>query len=112
MFPKVIAVRYIGGYRLEITFSDGTKGISDWSTKLARAKTGGIFEPLKNPAYFAKVELWEGTIRWPNGADICPEVLYERVTGKAPQEIGSSAPQAMPVVEMIEQLAADEFMAR
>ncbi len=105
MFPRVVAVRYLGDYKLEITFSDGMKGISDWSARLARAKAGGVFAPLKNREYFAKVELWEGTIRWPNGADICPEVLYERVTGKTPQELGSSAPQPMPVAEMIEQLA-------
>jgi hypothetical protein len=105
MFPRVIAVGYIGGYKLEITFSDGVKGISDWSARLARAKTGGVFAPLKNPAYFAKVELWEGTIRWPNGADICPDVLYEQVSGKAPQQTEPPAPQQMFVEELLEQLA-------
>jgi len=105
MFPRVVAVRYIGGYKLEITFSDGVKGISDWSARLARAKTEGIFAPLKNSAYFAKVELWEGTIRWPNGADICPDVLYEQVSGKALQQIESSAPQQMLAEKMMGQLA-------
>jgi hypothetical protein len=105
MFPKVVAVRYIGGYKLEITFSDGVKGISDWNARLARAKSKGVFAPLKNPEYFAKVEQWEGTIRWPNGADICPDVLYEQVSGKAPQEIESAAPQQMLAAEMMEQRA-------
>jgi len=105
MFPRVIAIRYIGGYKLEITFSDGVKGIADWSARLARAKTGGVFVSLKNSAYFAKVELWEGTIRWPNGADICPDVLYEQVAGKAIQPTESPAPLQMPAEEMMEQLA-------
>jgi len=97
MFPKVIHVQYLGDYKLEIIFSDGTKGVSDWSTRLARAKAGGIFSPLKNTSYFAKVELWEGTIRWPNGADICPELLYEQVAKKASSQPQSAVPFQMPV---------------
>ena len=84
MIPRVTAVRYLGEYKLEITFSDGVKGISNWGKRFAKAKPNGVFEPLKNPEYFAKVELWEGTIRWPNGADICPDVLYAELTGKLP----------------------------
>ncbi len=104
-FFGIVAVQYLGDYKLEITFSDGMKGIYDWGPRLTRAKAGGVFEPLKNPEYFAKVELWEGTIRWPNGADICPDVLYERVNGKAHQQTESSAQQRMPVEEMMEQLS-------
>lgn len=102
MFPKVIAVRYLSDYKLEITFSDGEKGIVDWSEKLAKAKRGGIFEPLKAPDYFAQVELREGTIRWPNGADVCPDMLYERISRKAPQSFSSSS---IPVNDLVEQIS-------
>ncbi|NUM75325.1 DUF2442 domain-containing protein [candidate division KSB1 bacterium] len=80
MLPKVIHVRHVGGYKLELSFSDGLKGMLDWGPRLRRAKAGGIFEPLQHPEYFAQVELWEGTIRWPNGADVCPEMLYEEIS--------------------------------
>ena len=83
MFPRVVSVRYLSDYKLEVTFSDGFRGISDWSAKLLSAKPGGVFEPLRAHEYFAQVEAWEGTIRWPNGADICPDVLYAEVSGKA-----------------------------
>lgn len=102
MFPKVIAVRYLGGYKLEITFSDGKQGIVDWSEKLAKAKRGGIFEPLQDPDYFARVELWEGTIRWPNGADVCPEILYERINENTHQTFNSSS---MSVLDLVEQIS-------
>jgi hypothetical protein len=44
-----------------------------------------VFEPLADPAYFARVRLEPGaeTISWPNGADIAPETLYERAIGYA-----------------------------
>ncbi|MFM7192421.1 MAG: DUF2442 domain-containing protein [Microcystaceae cyanobacterium] len=41
-------------------------------------KFTGVFEPLKNPEYFAQVKVNPelGTIQWPNGADLDPDVLY------------------------------------
>ncbi|MCI0698730.1 DUF2442 domain-containing protein [candidate division KSB1 bacterium] len=77
----------------------------DWSEKLAKARRGGIFEPLKDPDYFSRVELWEGTIRWPNGADVCPDVLYERVSGKSLQPFESFGSQQMPVDELVEEIS-------
>jgi hypothetical protein len=41
---------------------------------------GSIFEPLKDPSYFRKVRVDgdAGTVVWPNGADLDPDVLYSR----------------------------------
>jgi hypothetical protein len=43
----------------------------------------GVFEPLSDPACFAQVRVDRelGTIAWPNGADLDPDVLYSQVTG-------------------------------
>lgn len=40
----------------------------------------GVFTPLHDPGYFAQVRVDPevGAISWPNGADLAPEVLYER----------------------------------
>lgn len=72
-------------FRLELGFEDGTAGVLD----LAPWITGrdGMLEPLQDPAFFAQVRVDHeaGTICWPNGADIDPDVLYEAVhamTGK------------------------------
>lgn len=49
----------------------------------------GVFEPLADPHEFAKVRVDPelGTIAWPNGADLDPDVLYAEVTGQ-PIDLG------------------------
>ena len=37
----------------------------------------GIFAALRDPSLFRSVRVSFDTIEWANGADICPEVLYE-----------------------------------
>jgi hypothetical protein len=53
------------------------------TVRKARSISLRSFEPLRDPAYFARVRLEEelGTIVWPNGADLCPDVLRQRLTG-------------------------------
>jgi hypothetical protein len=42
---------------------------------------GEVFEPLKDPALFRRFTVHPEfhTLCWPNGADIAPEFLYEKV---------------------------------
>ena len=67
-------VDVVGDYRLRVAFDDGTHGEIDASGWEWR----GVFEPLRDPEFFAKVELDSelGTICWPNGADVAPETLH------------------------------------
>jgi hypothetical protein len=83
MHPDVTAVRYLHDYQLELTFADGVSGVVDFSVWVVGQ--GGVFAPLEDKQYFAKVSVNNdlGTITWPNDTDIDPEVLYSRVTGKA-----------------------------
>lgn len=70
----VTDVEVIGKHRLRLTFEDGTVGDIDFSEREWR----GVFEPLRDPAYFARVTVdpEAGTITWPNGVDMAPEPLY------------------------------------
>jgi hypothetical protein len=85
---SVLRVKCLTGYRMSVEFSDGLVAEIDWSDRLGRAIPGGIFEPLKDRELFACVELWPEarTIRWPNGADICPDSLYSWAKEKSLQE--------------------------
>ena len=73
----ITAVEVISDYRLRLTFEDGTVGDVDFAGREWR----GVFEPLQDPAYFARVEVdpESGTIAWPDGADMAPEPLYDEV---------------------------------
>lgn len=72
--PAVVRAEYRGGFKIRLVFNDGVDGTIDFSDWLS----GPVFEPLKNPAYFARFFVEGGTVAWPNGADIAPETLHER----------------------------------
>jgi hypothetical protein len=73
---RVVKVRALPGFRLEVEFEDGLHGILDYSQRLL----GPVFEPLRDPARFAEVGLDEdGVVCWPNGVDLAPDAMYERL---------------------------------
>jgi hypothetical protein len=76
------SLKYLDDYRLELTFEDSTVKTIDLKDEIY----GEIFEPLKDINYFKQVYVNNdmGTVSWPNGADFCPDFLYEKSvsTGK------------------------------
>jgi hypothetical protein len=74
---EVVSVRPMGGFRLRIAFSDGSTGVHDFSSTAAR--NGEMVRPLKDPAFFAKVFVELGALTWPNGFDLDPIALHDRM---------------------------------
>ncbi len=62
-------VKALDGYRLEIVFDDDTMGVVDLSDFV---QLGPVTEPLRDPAFFARVFIEMGVPTWPNGCDIDP----------------------------------------
>jgi hypothetical protein len=91
MFPvlkDIVHVKPLKNLHLHLEFEDGVKGEVD-VRKLIKFK--GVFKLLKDVTLFAKVKVnpeW-GTIFWPNGADLDPDVLYSMVTGEKIPEVTS-----------------------
>lgn len=81
MYYDVVGVRYIEGYKLEVVFENGKRGIVDLQSYV---KGGGIFSRFSDKEYFRQVcvnkEL--GVLCWPDGLDIAPETLYSKATGE------------------------------
>ncbi|NQS99256.1 MAG: DUF2442 domain-containing protein [candidate division Zixibacteria bacterium] len=77
----IVKVHPLKKFRLKITFEDGVEGIVDIGKNVT---FDGVFEPLKDEAFFRRVEVNPdtGTIEWPNGADLDPVVLYAQITKK------------------------------
>ena len=84
----VSAVEVVGDFRLRLTFEDGTVGEVDFAERVWR----GVFEPLGDPAYSARVRVdpESGTIAWPNGVDMAPEPLYEQARRNPVDHVSSA----------------------
>jgi len=69
-------------YAVHVRFEDGTTADVDFSYLL---DYGGVFEPPRDPAYFAQLraDAEAGTIVWPNEADIATETLYAHAQQRA-----------------------------
>jgi hypothetical protein len=91
MFPRVRGVRHVRDYELEMTFSDGTVAKLDFRRRVVAR--GGVFAPLENIDFFKQVSVDReaGTLVWPNGVDLCPDVLYAEATGRSINELGTKA---------------------
>ncbi len=82
MLAAITEARSLGGHRLFLRFDDGTEGIVDLASVV---RFEGVFAALRDPAYVAQVTVNRelGTVVWPNGADLCPDVLHARICGAA-----------------------------
>ena len=80
MFKDIVEVRPLGGYRVYLRFEDGVEGELDLGETI---EFKGIFAPLRDEAEFARIRVHSelGTVVWPNGADLDPDVLHSLITG-------------------------------
>jgi hypothetical protein len=75
--------------KLIVEFSDGVRAELDLASRLF----GPVFEPLRNPSFFAQVTLDAfGAPCWPNGADLAPDALYRLACASDRDELRHSDP--------------------
>lgn len=81
MLKDIVEARPLEEYKLFLRFEDGVEGVVDVA-KLVRFT--GVFESLRERSTFVQVSVNHelGTVCWPGGADLDPDVLYALVTGR------------------------------
>ena len=81
---KVVAVRTLQDYRVDLTFDDSVSGIADLSHLVGK----GVFEAWRDPQIFEQVRIGaEGVLAWGDKIDLGPDSLYLKVAGKTPEDI-------------------------
>lgn len=75
---RVKALTVLSGYRLAVTFFDGTSGIADLSG-ICTAEQSGVYEGLKSLDLFNQASIDLGVVTWPNGADLDPAWMHEQI---------------------------------
>ena len=81
---KIIKVRILKGYCLELAFDDGVGGVVDLSELVGR----GVFALWSDLHVFEQVRIGSfGELVWGDQIDLCPDSLYLRVTGKKPEDV-------------------------
>ncbi|PJB44319.1 MAG: DUF2442 domain-containing protein [Comamonadaceae bacterium CG_4_9_14_3_um_filter_60_33] len=73
--PPVVAVIATGALTLQVEFLDGTKG----EIRFFPSHLTGVFEPLKNPDFFAQARIEQGVVTWPGDLDLAPDAMYDAV---------------------------------
>ncbi|MBZ5591512.1 MAG: DUF2442 domain-containing protein [Acidobacteriia bacterium] len=81
MLTDVVEVRPMDGYQLYLRFEDGVEGVIDLEELIPFE---GVFAALRQRSFFEQVRVNSelGAICWPNGADLDPDVLYARLSGR------------------------------
>ena len=81
MHPRIVAAVPKPAFVVDLTFADGSRGSVDLSPWIVDSK--GVFAALRDTDVFRQVTVDHaaGTIVWPNGADLDPDVLYELAHG-------------------------------
>jgi len=82
MIIHITKVKVVGSHSLLLTFDNSVQK----QVNLRQELYGPIFEPLRDPTYFAKayVDPDSRTVAWPNGADFAPDFLYQLEAEETP----------------------------
>jgi hypothetical protein len=75
MMISLLSVRYLGGRKFSVSFSDGSAGTLDMGEYLVN-RSGPLLEQLSDESYLSRGFVEAGAFAWPNGLELSPEKLY------------------------------------
>lgn len=71
--PPAVTVAATGGLVLHVRFEDGIEG----TVRFLPSYFTGVFEPLRDPSFFALATVEHGAVTWPGELDLAPDAMYE-----------------------------------
>lgn len=91
--PKPVEVKALPAYKLWLRYDDGSAGEVDLSHLAGK----GVFKVWNEYPRFENVRIERhGTLVWDDGIDLCPDALYLKLTGKAPEDVFSNLGEMTP----------------
>jgi Protein of unknown function (DUF2442) len=75
MYWDVVEVKPLETLGLFVRFTDGLSG----EVRFNPEHLSGVFEPLKDPAYFKQVYVDHGAVAWPGQIDLAPDAMYKEI---------------------------------
>lgn len=103
---RIAEVDPLPGYRLRLRLTDGSTIERDVGPLLV----GPVFDPVREqPEVFARVTIDGGTVSWPNGADLCPDVV---IWGGTPPSDPAVRPECRLASEDAERASVDGARTR
>ena len=82
--PRLLAIKTAKPCKLWLRYDDGVEGTVDLSDIAGQ----GVFAMWRDPGVFEKATLAShGGVCWGDDADLCPDMLYLRLTGKEAQQL-------------------------
>ena len=71
----VVEAKPLRHLEFAVKFADGLTG----RIRLQPSHLYGVFEPLKEPAFFNRLHVNEGFVTWPGEIDLAPDAMYEAI---------------------------------
>ena len=73
--PDVTDVEVIEHLKLQVQFADGLVG----TVRFEPSHLSGVFEALRDPAFFQQVAVSHGAVTWPGELDMAPDAMYDAI---------------------------------
>ena len=71
----VVEIKILGHLEFWVVFADGVSG----PVRMLPSHLYGVFEKLKAPSFFNRVQLEDGFVTWPGEIDLAPDAMYSAI---------------------------------
>lgn len=72
---RIVKVEVCAPLTVQVRYNDGVTGI----VRFEASKLKGVFEPLNDPEFFARVGVYHGALAWPDELEFCADAIYMQV---------------------------------